>query len=927
MAIFCVITTQALERNCATMEYLQKQIEEDAKRATKMAQIETFTNAYIANETNAQQRSAVITIPVVVHVIYNNNTENISDAQIQSQINVLNQDFRRTNSDANNVWSQAADTEIEFCLASVDPNGNATSGITRTSSTVSAFSTNDNMKFNSSGGKNAWPTGDYLNMWVCDISGTILGYAQFPGGAASTDGVVMDYQYFGTIGTATPPFNLGRTTTHEVGHWLNLRHIWGDGGCGVDDFVTDTPTSDAENYGCAIGHVSCNSTDMVQNYMDYSDDACMNLFTQGQKNRMQATLAGSRSSLLNSNGCGSTGPTPTCNDGIQNQGESGVDCGGPCAPCQCNGTLVNVSITLDNYPAETTWTISNNSGTTVASGGNYSVQGSTVNIPACLTNGCYTFTINDSYGDGICCGYGNGSYTVTGGGSTLASGGSFGSTESTNFCVGGNPPTCNDGIQNQGEAGVDCGGPCSPCASCNDGIQNQGETGVDCGGPCSPCTSCNDGIQNQGEAGVDCGGPCAPCATCNDGIQNQGETGVDCGGPCSPCGCNGTTVNVTITLDQYPSETTWSISNSSNGVVVASGGNYSGVGSTINIPNCLSNNCYIFTINDSYGDGICCNYGSGSYSVTGNGLILASGGDFGSSESTNFCLGGNAPTCNDGIQNQGETGVDCGGPCVPCNNGGCNEQFIDFNDFNSSIGIWNDGGADCGWYNSTRAYSAPACIRLQDNSNSSIITTDQLNLAGFEEVTIDFTYYAVSMESNEDFWLQVSLDNGAFFTVVEWNQGTQFNNNERKFEAVELVGTFSSNTKFRFRCDASDNNDYVYIDDIEITGCSGGARSGQTAITAVGVEAINTSNGVFLDLNLFPNPAQEEFNIEFSVKEEIEAQIIVSDINGKTIHSELASAKYGHQQFKVNSTNWAKGIYFVSLITNEQTTTKKLIIK
>ena len=214
----------AQSRNCGSMAYLQHQIDANPARLAALEAIENHTNLVMASEAVP---SGVITIPVVVHVVYNNSTENISTAQIQSQIDVLNADFRRTNSDADGTWSQAADSEIEFCLATVDPNGNATTGITRTSTSVTAFGTNDNMKFNSSGGKDAWPAGEYLNMWVCDISGGILGYAQFPGGSASTDGVVIDYQYFGTIGTATSPFDLGRTTTHEVGHWLNLRHIWG----------------------------------------------------------------------------------------------------------------------------------------------------------------------------------------------------------------------------------------------------------------------------------------------------------------------------------------------------------------------------------------------------------------------------------------------------------------------------------------------------------------------------------------------------------------------------------------------------------------------------------------------------------------------------------------------------------------------------
>ncbi|MEM9544739.1 MAG: M43 family zinc metalloprotease [Bacteroidota bacterium] len=492
----CLICMYAFgQRQCGSMDHLHHEIEQNPDRAKVLQDIEKHTVKWIKKHAESSTR-AVVTIPVVFHVVYRTSTENISDAQLQSQLDVLNDDFRRLNSDADNTWFQAADTEIEFCLATVDPNGNTTTGITRTSTSVNGFGTNDAVKFNSSGGKNAWPAGDYMNFWVCNIGGGILGYAQFPGGASSTDGIVCDYRYTGTIGTATAPFNLGRTATHEVGHWLNLRHIWGDGGCGVDDFVSDTPTSDAPNYGCATGHVSCGSTDMVQNYMDYSDDACMNLYTSGQKNRMQALfgVGGFRASLLSSNGCGNGNPPATCDD-----------------------NLVQVTINLDNYPEETSWQITNTTGSIVASGGTYGSEpdGSTVTIEACLVDGCYDFTINDSYGDGICCAYGNGSYSVTSGGNTLASGGAFGSSETTNFCLGGGSgPTCNDGIQNGNETGVDCGGPdCDACPTCSDSVQNGSETGVDCGGPdCDACPTCSDGIQNGNESGVDCGGPdCAPC--------------------------------------------------------------------------------------------------------------------------------------------------------------------------------------------------------------------------------------------------------------------------------------------------------------------------------------------------------------------------------------------------------------------------------
>ncbi|TVZ53181.1 GEVED domain-containing protein [Dokdonia sp. Hel_I_53] len=333
------------DRECATMENLALRQSQDSDLLNRMAEIESFTEKKILEMKSSQNRNAatVISIPVVVHVIYSNSNENISDAQILSQIQVLNDDFRRQNSDADNTWSQAADTQIEFCLATVDPNGNATNGITRKSSSRTSWGTNDDMKRASQGGVNPWNTSEYLNMWVCNIGGGTLGYAQFPGGSSATDGVVMGPQYFGTSDAGSgfylsAPFDKGRTTTHEVGHFFNLRHIWGDSNCG-NDFVSDTPTHQSSNGGCPVGQVSCSSTDMVQNYMDYTNDTCMNLFTLGQKNRMRAVLeaGGVRSSLASSNKCGAVAQ-PTCTDGVQNGDETGIDCGGSsCTPCQTAG--------------------------------------------------------------------------------------------------------------------------------------------------------------------------------------------------------------------------------------------------------------------------------------------------------------------------------------------------------------------------------------------------------------------------------------------------------------------------------------------------------------------------------------------------------------------------------------------------------------
>jgi hypothetical protein len=309
------------QRTCHTMEVLEHQRQHDHGLDERMQQIERVTENYLRNgSTYTNQRvTGVVTIPVVVHVIYNTAVaqENISDAQINSQIAVLNEDFRRTNADHVNVpslfSSLKADTEIQFVLASTTPTGAATSGITRKASTRASWGTNNDCKRLSSGGVDPWDPSRYLNIWVCNIGGGILGYAQFPGGAAATDGVVISPQYFGSSSKGTgfylsAPFDKGRTATHEVGHWLNLRHIWGDANCG-NDFVADTPTQQTSNGGCpAFPKPSCgNTSDMWMNYMDYTDDRCMYMFSLGQKDRMRATFepGGGRSGFVSSS-------APTC---------------------------------------------------------------------------------------------------------------------------------------------------------------------------------------------------------------------------------------------------------------------------------------------------------------------------------------------------------------------------------------------------------------------------------------------------------------------------------------------------------------------------------------------------------------------------------------------------------------------------------------
>ncbi len=299
-------------RICGTTEYMQALAIAHPEMVQQRAAIEQHTQQFMQQQ-NPHTRS-IVTIPVVVHVVYNLGSQNISDAQILSQIDVLNKDFRKQNLDFANTPGSfqplAADCQIEFVLARRDPNGDSTNGITRTYTATTSFSSNNYVKSAATGGKDGWPPSQYLNIWVCKLAGGLLGYGQFPGGPEATDGVVISYRAFGTNGAAIAPFNKGRTATHEVGHWLNLFHISGDdgSGCNGTDLADDTPNQGAQNTGVPVyPHISCNNApygDMFMNYMDYTDDVAMTMFTLNQKTRMDALFSagGARYTLLSSQG-------------------------------------------------------------------------------------------------------------------------------------------------------------------------------------------------------------------------------------------------------------------------------------------------------------------------------------------------------------------------------------------------------------------------------------------------------------------------------------------------------------------------------------------------------------------------------------------------------------------------------------------------
>ncbi|MGV3587739.1 MAG: M43 family zinc metalloprotease [Adhaeribacter sp.] len=308
-------TPGVTSRTCGTTHLREKLNQQQPNLGLRQERVrKVVDDLLLSGRTRLKQ--PVIQIPVVFHVIYHTPAENISDAQIQSQLQVLNEDYRHRNADSVKTLAAfkklATDTGIQFCLATVDPTGKPTTGITRTYTDSLGFASDEAMKFTAKGGQNAWNPSQYLNIWVCNVQNGFLGYAQFPGGDPAIDGVVLWYQTVGKF-PANPyksVFNQGRTATHEIGHWLGLEHIWGikDTGCDDSDGIADTPPQDNANNGCPTGTIiSCNNSaqggDMYQNFMDYTDDACMNLFTHGQAAYMQAMVSSARPGLLSAVSC------------------------------------------------------------------------------------------------------------------------------------------------------------------------------------------------------------------------------------------------------------------------------------------------------------------------------------------------------------------------------------------------------------------------------------------------------------------------------------------------------------------------------------------------------------------------------------------------------------------------------------------------
>lgn len=317
---------------CATMQ-ADSMLRAAHPELGTLDEFENWIQTNIRTQLPGQRSGVVVQVPVIVHVVHDGEAvgigTNLSQAQINSQIEVLNEDFRKKlGTPGHNTHPAGADVELEFCLAVVDPLGNALTepGIDRINRNTGGYNAppygmtyfDNNIKDDT-----YWDPDLYMNIWTTDLSNDLLGYAQFPNsstltdlgnfnGNAPTDGVVIWYRAFGRTGNLQSPYNGGRSATHEIGHWLGLRHIWGDGGCGVDDFCADTPTSDTDHSGCPTNTTSCGSVDMVENYMDYTNDACMNIFTEDQKTRIRTVIDNAaRRDFTGSTVCSAPNAPPT----------------------------------------------------------------------------------------------------------------------------------------------------------------------------------------------------------------------------------------------------------------------------------------------------------------------------------------------------------------------------------------------------------------------------------------------------------------------------------------------------------------------------------------------------------------------------------------------------------------------------------------
>ena len=578
-------------------------------------------------------------------------------------------------------------------------------------------------------------------------------------------------------------------------------------------------------------------------------------------------------------GCDNDAGTETCTDGIQNGNETGIDCGGPDCP-ECP-TASNCS-ELDNESFELgfgMWVdggsdcIRSSADAQYANTGAWCIRLRDNTASSTMTSAAFDFSNYESIDVSL-------SYISVG----LATGDAFHlELSSDNGVTWTSLKTWNfnlDFTNNvRGDEVISAMAPFTADTKIRvrcDANANSDRIYVDdviIEGCSSAGASCSDGIMNGSETGVDCGGPdCTPCTSCNDGIMNGSETGVDCGGPdCTPCtSCNDGIMN----------------------------GNETGV-------DCGGPDCPACPTCD---DGI----------MNGNETGIDCGGP--------DCPA--CPTCDDGIMNGNETGVDCGGSdCEACPSGNaCNE--LDNEGFEAGYGMWNDGGSDCVRSSNDTQYANTGnfCIRLRDNTASSVMFSDVMDYSIYESITIDFSFITVNLNAGHTFHIELSDNAGTTWTTLEtWEYIVDIDNNQRYNVSIPQNGPFTANTMIRFRADLDANSDRVYIDDVVIEGCDDDALTSEEEFDALIDQPETGSNLISTDVlsyRIYPNPNNGQFNLVFE-NENIESNIKILSLDGSVIYDENVSGK-SHEMI-LNQLQ--SGMYLCIVNNGKEQITKKFIVR
>ncbi len=865
--------------------------------------------------------------------------------------------------------------------------------------------------------------------------------------------------------------------THEMGHLIGSRHthacVWNGNGTAIDGcagFVEGSCSLPGSPAGGGTIMSYCHTTTGID-------------FTQGFGPQPQAVLL---NTIANAN-CLSGCAGPTCDDGIQNGDEQGVDCGGSsCPPCQtgCTENDLYINITFDNYPEETSWQLTDANATVIASGGTYpnAPDGSSISIVKCIVDGCYDFTIFDSYGDGICCAYGTGSYSVMdGAGNVLASGGAFASSETTNFCFGSSSPlavsatatdeTClglNDGTATASASGgtgsytyawsnggstmtitglapgnyvvtvndgstsatanvdvlagagstfyadvdgdgfgdnntstVACTAPAgyvSNNTDCDDtnntiypgapelcdeldnncnGLTDEGATStyyadVDgdnfgdtdtsieaCSAPAgyvNDNTDCDDSnntvypgapelcddldnncngltdegltttyyADNDGDGFGDANNSTEACtmpagyvtdntdcddsnaniyigATCDDNNPNTTGDIIDANCNCvgTPvAGCTENEVTLNLNLDNYPGETTWELANDA-GNVLYSGGTYPGqVGATITEVFCLADGCYDFTIFDSYGDGICCGYGNGSYSlVDANGNILASGGNFDSQESSNFCFG-QLIYCGSEGTNQNYEYIEAVAIGTINNTSGNNNGYADFTNLSTTASSGQTVSVNLtpGFANTT--YTENWSIWIDYNQDGDFDDANETVFTGSGNATVSGNFTIPATATSGATRMRVSMKWGSFATPCE-----SFTYGEVEDYSISIGGSTS------------------------LTGASTDSRSSGAKVGKVGEPVIFTfDQRRESSITLFPNPVKEVLNVDAQLTQDAETLITIINVQGRIVLEENFTAESNRNlKAPIDVSRLEDGIYFLRIWNGAEQMTQRFV--